>query len=236
VFYHGTQVAQDGAFLAPQCFSTMPSLRSTMNVDWSATDLSIPAPHGARGSVGARIIELVPGQVVTRQSVDSVPVRAGMACADPTRDLLKIAVIERHLASGNVGRGFVRGFTLGRGAMASSVAHDSHNIVVVGSDDTDMRAAAYHVARMRGGQAVVVGERVLASVPLPIAGLMSQLPLEEVRDRVDAMTSAAHDLGCRLPDPLMTMSFLALPVIPELKLTDKGLVDVGRFEIVPLFV
>ncbi|MBN1425744.1 adenine deaminase [Candidatus Fermentibacteria bacterium] len=236
VYRRGVKVAHDGVYLAETAGFASNSLRSTMNVDWSATDFMIPAPDGAGDGAMARIIELVPEQIVTRAAVDRVPVHAGMAWADPSRDLLKIAVVERHLASGNVGRGFVRGFGLTSGALASSVAHDSHNIVVVGVDDADMLAAATHVARMRGGQVVVNRGEVLASVPLPIAGLMAQLPLEEVGDRVTAMTAAAHELGCRLPDPLMTMSFLALPVIPELKLTDKGLVDVGRFEIVPLFV
>ncbi|MCU0613422.1 MAG: adenine deaminase, partial [Candidatus Eisenbacteria bacterium] len=142
VYHRGVAVARDGAYSAPARGASAPSLRSTMNVEWAATDLTICAPAGAADSTRARIIELIPDQIVTRQSVDSVPVRAGIACADPTRDILKIAVIERHLASGNVGRGFVRGFGLTRGALASSVAHDSHNIVVVGTNDTDMLAAA----------------------------------------------------------------------------------------------
>jgi adenine deaminase len=146
-----------------------------------------------------------------------------------------MAVVERHRNTGNVGLGFVKGFGLRKGAVASSVAHDSHNIVVVGADDADMRAAVEAVAEMRGGQVVVADGQVKARLPLPIAGLMSDQPLEEVRDRLEALTAAARELGCVLPDPLMTMSFLALPVIPTLKLTDKGLVDVEQFAIVPLF-
>jgi len=146
-----------------------------------------------------------------------------------------MAVVERHHGTGNVGLGLVNGAGLVRGAIASSVAHDSHNIVVIGVGDDEMRAAVAAVADMGGGQVAVADGQVLAACPLPIAGLMSDRPLEEVRDQVEALTTAAHSLGCTLPDPLMTMSFLALAVIPTLKLTDKGLVDVNRFEIVPLF-
>jgi len=134
-----------------------------------------------------------------------------------------------------VGLGFVKGFGLRKGAIASSVAHDSHNIAVVGANDADMRAAVKAVAEMGGGQVVVADGQVKARLPLPIAGLMSDQPLEEVRDRIEALTTAARELGCALPDPLITMSFLALPVIPSLRLTDKGLVDVEQFAIVPLF-
>ncbi len=114
------------------------------------------------------------------------------------------------------------------------MAHDSHNIVVVGASDEDMTTAVIEIARMQGGQVIVRHGEVLARLPLPIAGLMSDLPLEDVRQRIDDMNAVAHDLGCVLPDPMMTMSFMALPVIPELKLTDRGLVDVGQFKIVPL--
>jgi len=155
--------------------------------------------------------------------------------ADVERDILKIAVIERHRATGNVGLGFVRGFGLRCGAIASSVAHVSHNIVVVGADDGDMMAAAREVAAMGGGLAAVEGGQVRARLPLPIAGLMSDAPIEVVRREMDELLAAARKMGCRLHDPFMTMSFLALPVIPELKLTDRGLVDVTQFKFVPLF-
>ena len=134
-----------------------------------------------------------------------------------------------------MGLGLVKGVGLKRGAIASSVAHDSHNIVVLGTDDEEMRYAVAAIVEMGGGQVVVAGGAVQAACPLPIAGLMSDEPLERVRDQVQGLTETAHGLGCTLPDPLMTMSFLALPVIPELKLTDKGLVDVNKFDFVPLF-
>jgi len=145
-------------------------------------------------------------------------------------------VIERHLASGNTGLGFVKGFGLKRGALASSVAHDSHNIIVVGTNDEDMMTAAVQIVKMQGGLVVASGGQVLATVRLPIAGLMSEKSAKEVSAEMEAVEGAARDIGCTVPTPFMAMSFLALPVIPALKLTDKGLVDVKDFALVPLFV
>ncbi|PJF25384.1 MAG: adenine deaminase, partial [Phototrophicales bacterium] len=155
---------------------------------------------------------------------------------DPARDLLKIAVIERHQASGHVGKGFIRGFGLQRGAIAGSVAHDHHNLVVIGADDASMRRAALAVIEMGGGLAAVDGDQVSATLPLPVAGLMSEAPLETVRRDYDALIAAAQGMGSAMPDPFMAMSFMALEVIPKLKLTDLGLVDVEKFEIIDLFV
>jgi adenine deaminase len=152
------------------------------------------------------------------------------------RDILKLAVIERHKATGNIGLGFVRGFGLQRGALASTVAHDAHNIIVVGTNDVDMYAAALQLIRMGGGQCVVSDARVLEELPLPVAGLVSDQPLEFVRRKVDALIAAASSLGCVLPDPFMTLSFLALSPIPALKVTDQGLVDAERFELTSMFV
>ena len=168
--------------------------------------------------------------------VDDIPVRDGLAVADPSRDLLKIAVIERHRASGAVGKGFVRGLGLTRGALASSVAHDHHNLVVVGADDTSMMTAAHRAFRLGGGMVVAEGEEIKAELPLPIADLMVDQPVREVRVQLDQSLAAARELGTSLHDPFMAMSFLALEVIPSLKLTDLGLVDVHRFELVPLWV
>ena len=160
----------------------------------------------------------------------------GQAIADPNRDLLKIAVVERHHGSGNVGLGFIRGFGMRRGAIASSVAHDSHNIVIVGVDDADMLVALRAVEAMDGGQVVVDGGEVLARLPLPIGGLISDQPVEAMRDMVDALHVAFARIGGTLDAPFMALAFMALPVIPSLKLTDQGLVDVERFERVPLWV
>jgi len=150
-------------------------------------------------------------------------------------DILKIAVMERHRATGNVGLGFVQGFGLKRGAIGSSVAHDSHNLVIVGTNDQDMLKAVVAINKMGGGLAVVTGEKVLASLPLPIAGLMTDAPVSQVKHQLEVLLQAAKSLGCKLPDPFMTLSFISLPVIPELKITDKGLVDVNQFKIVPVF-
>jgi adenine deaminase len=182
----------------------------------------------------ARVIGLVPDQVVTESLVDEPTVRDGEAVADPPRDLAKIAVIERHLGTGRVGLGFVRGFGLERGALGSTVAHDAHNLVVVGMNDADMARVVERLGELGGGIVAVDDGEVLAELPLPVGGLLADLPLAEVVERSRACTEAAERLGCRGATPFLTMSFLALSVIPRLKITDQGLVDVDRFELVPL--
>ncbi|HMR62386.1 MAG TPA: adenine deaminase [Anaerolineae bacterium] len=231
VFRGGKLVAQDGVAVPWERPMRRSILRSSMNVDWSKVDLSIPISGRE-----VRIIGLVPNQLITEAIVEETPQRAGRVVADLDRDILKMVVIERHLATGNVGKGLVRGLGLKRGAIASTVAHDHHNIVVIGADDRSMLAAAHAVAETRGGMAATDGDAVLAQLPLPIAGLMSDQPIETVRDQMDQMLRAAHQLGSTLHDPFMAMSFLALPVIPALKLTDHGLVDVDHFQLVSLFV
>jgi adenine deaminase len=163
-------------------------------------------------------------------------VRDGSVVADAARDILKIAVIERHTASGRMGLGLVSGMGLRRGAIAGSVAHDHHNIIVIGVDDVSMLSAALAVAADGGGLAVAEGEVVKARLPLPIAGLMSAAPIERIRTQLDDMVGAARALGSPLHDPFMAMSFLGLEVIPSLKLTDLGLVDVEAMRIVDLWV
>jgi adenine deaminase len=145
-------------------------------------------------------------------------------------------VIERHRGTGNVGLGFVYGLGLRQGALAGSVGHDAHNLIVAGCDDVSMMTAARAVAEMGGGLVAAAGEQVLASVPLPVAGLMSDRPVEMVRHQMDRLIGAARELGTTLSDPFMVLGFLALEVIPALKLTDQGLVDVERFTFVPLFL
>ncbi len=183
----------------------------------------------------AWVLEIVPDQIITRKrslSVKKDP--TGMIVSDPEGDILKLAVIERHKASGNVGLGLVKGFGLKAGALASSVAHDAHNIIVVGVNDQEIRHAAEEIARMQGGFVAVQGGKVKASLPLPVAGLMSLDSAEVVASQMKKIKEAARDLGSPLTNPFLTLSFLALPVIPELKLTDRGLVDVSRFQIIPL--
>ncbi|HNW92602.1 MAG TPA: adenine deaminase [bacterium] len=207
-------------------------LRNAMNAKpVTAADFVIPA-----AGTTARVIGVVPGQIVTDALTTVVKTVAGMVQADPTGDILKIAVIDRHRAAKTVAVGLVKGFGLKRGALATSVAHDSHNIIVVGASDAEMAAAAQAVIAASGGAVVVEGTTVRAMLELPIAGLISPRPLTEVAAINAQLTQAAAALGCVLSDPFMTLSFLALPVIPQLKLTDKGLVDVGKFDFVPLFV
>jgi adenine deaminase len=197
----------------------------------SAGDFSIPWPEGR-----ARVIGLVPDQVVTEELVEEPTVVDGHAVSDPDRDLAKIAVIERHHGTGRVGLGFVRGFGLRSGALASTVAHDAHNIVVVGVDDNDMARAVQRLVELGGGIVAVESRGVRAELPLPVAGLLSDAPLAEVVAQSRACNEAAAALGCTVATPFLTLSFLALSVIPKLKITDHGLVDVDRFEIVPLTV
>ncbi len=226
----GLVVAREGQSVLPR--RELPrSLRSTMNVAWDRVDIHIPA-EGSR----ARVIGAIPDQLVTRHLVEDIASTDGEAVPDPDRDIAKMVVIERHMYSGQVGKGFVHGIGLQRGALASSVAHDHHNIVAIGVDDRSILTAARRVAGLGGGMAVAVGDQIIAEVPLPLAGLMSTEPAETVRRQVDRAIGAVRELGSPLHDPFMAMSFLALEVIPSLKLTDQGLVDVDRFEIVPLWV
>jgi adenine deaminase len=232
VFREGRRVAEDGEMVAMGGESRPVPLRGTVNVAWIELEHFRIKAEGTR----ARVIELTRNQLVTREGVHEIRTVDGSAVADVERDILKLAVIERHLASGNTGLGFVKGFGLKRGALASSVAHDSHNIIVVGTNDADMMTAAVQIVKMQGGLVVACDERILATVPLPIAGLMSEKSAQEVSREMDSAQRAARELGCKLPTPFMAMSFLALPVIPRLKLTDKGLVDVTKPAFVPLFV
>jgi adenine deaminase len=195
----------------------------------SAADFAIPWEGGP-----ARAIGLVSDQVVT-ESLEAEPrVVDGRVTSDPERDLVKLAVAERHLGTGRIGLGLVSGSGLRRGALASTVAHDAHNLVVVGADDDDMAFAAQRLAEVGGGIVVVDRRRVVAECPLPVAGLLSDQPLDVVVEQSRACNDAAQRLGWRGSTPFLTLAFLALSVIPSLKLTDRGLVDVDRFELVPL--
>jgi adenine deaminase len=183
----------------------------------------------------ARIIELIPGQILTKALIEDVKVENGVVLCDTKADTLKLIVVERHRNTGRIGLGLVRGFRLNRGALASTVAHDSHNIIAVGADDGDICAGVEELRAMGGGMVVISGGEVLARVPLEIGGLMSADDLRTVASRLGTLHDAAARLGCSVQDPFMALSFLALPVIPELKLTDRGLVDVNLFQVIPLF-
>jgi adenine deaminase len=202
-----------------------------MNVNWSEwRGLTVPA-------LGKRVRAIVcqKDQITTGKEIIDIDIANGLAVANPERDLAKLAVIERHRATGNVGIGFVRGFGLKRGAIATSVAHDAHNLIAIGVSDDDMELAIRKVSGMEGGIAVVIDGKVRASLPLPVGGLMSDRPLDEVARHLKELLRSAAETGCEITDPITALSFLALPVIPSLKLTDTGLVDVDTFEKVSLF-
>jgi adenine deaminase len=184
----------------------------------------------------ARVIGVVDQQIVTRSLSLPPKIKDGFVVSDTEQDILKMAVVERHKGTGNIGMALVQGFGLQRGAIATSVAHDSHNIAVVGVKDEDMLAAVLAVKEMGGGLVALAEGRVQACLPLPVAGLMSDASLQDVAEGMKSCIAAAAGLGCELTDPFMTLSFLCLPVIPELKLTDRGLVDVGDFWLVGMFV
>jgi adenine deaminase len=231
VWKAGTLVASDGV-AAP--------IARVDALDWMRGSIRIGAVDPERFRIAAdgriRVIGVTGGQLTTRALSLDPTVEGGLAVADPNRDLAKVAVLERHRQTGRVGIGFVTGFGLRRGAMASSHAHDAHNVVVVGVDDGDMAVAVNRLAEIGGGQVAVAGGEMLAEVPCPIGGLLSDHTAEEVAGQVERMHRASNALGSTLAAPYMTMSFLALSVIPELRITDRGLVDSVNFELVPLQV
>jgi adenine deaminase len=231
------QVYQSGVLVAENGETTAVvkgqggSLPKSISVDWDRCgDLSIEA----LGST-VNVIGVVPGQIFTKRLVQKALIRDGKVVADPSRDILKIAVIERHHGSGSRGLGLIQGFGLKNGAISSTVAHDSHNIIVVGANDQDMLMAAREAADMGGGMAAVENGTVLARLPLPIAGLMSDANIEAVRSALELLGNAAARMGCTLENPFATLSFMALTPIPELKITDQGLFDSGNFKFASLF-
>ncbi len=232
VYRGGSLVAENGQMAADVPSHTVMPMRNSMNVRWEGVNFRISANGDAPR---IRVIGSIPNQLVTRHMIEDALVINGELVADTDRDLLKMAVIERHRSSGNIGLGFINGIGLKRGAIAGTVAHDHHNLVVIGVDDQSMMAAARAVDEMGGGLVATAGGQVIAQLPLPIAGLMSDQPVEVVRDKMDTLIAAGHELGSSLHDPFMAMSFMALEVIPSLKLTDMGLVDVDKFELTDLF-
>jgi adenine deaminase len=217
----GVLVAENGKFIV-KAPAPVPPPRSTMNLRYNpAKDFALPANDASR----IRVIEIVPNQIVTKERVETARIEKGVISSDVSRDILKLVVVERHRATGNVGIGFVRGFNLQKGALGSTVAHDAHNVVIVGVTDADIQFAIEELERMQGGQVAVANGKVQAELPLPIAGLVSDRPLEEVMRRIADLNAAARGMGCDLEAPFMTLSFLSLSPIPELKLTDQGLID-----------
>ncbi len=227
----GILVAEEGKYLAPQR-ALVPRPRSTMNLRFRAPDdFKVRVTRPAR----IRVIEIVPNQIVTRHVLEKPRTEGGQVMPDIERDILKLVVVERHHATGNVGVGFVRGFKLKAGALGSTVAHDAHNVVVVGASDKDIAQAIDELVRMQGGQVAVSNGNVRAALALPIAGLVSDRPLQEVIGRIADLNTAARAMGCELAAPFMTLSFLSLSPIPELRLTDQGLIDTVKMQPTPLF-
>jgi adenine deaminase len=228
VFYKGQMVAKQGNNLMPIPKTTGSELSGTMHVKpFSIDSLKLRA-----SSENFPVIEIVPGQIITKKSIAKVKTQHGAIVTDIKEDVLKLVVVERHKATGNIGLGMVKGFKLERGALASSVAHDSHNIVSVGTNDSDIFTAIKEVEKLHGGLVVCADGRILASLPLPIAGLLSPEPLKVVVNEFDNVEKAAARLGKLPPAPFSLLSFIALPVIPELRLSDLGIVDVLAFKLI----
>jgi adenine deaminase len=237
VIADGRLVAKNGRLVIKSPAPRYPKFaKQTMNLkNVTPRDFGVRVPV-RKGEIKVRVIGLVEGQVFTEHEIASLKVEDELVKPDIVNDIVRVAVVERHKATGNIGHGFVRGFGMKGGAMASSVGHDAHNITVVGTNERDMAIAVNAVARMGGGQVVVNEGEVLARVELPIAGLMSEKPVEEVSFELEILRRAAKRLGTELESPFMCLSFLPLAVIPKLRITDKGLVDVEKFKIVDLVV
>ncbi len=233
VFKRGRLVAEEGKLIREIPRIREPGVLDTVRIPRLSTEnLRIPAGRARL----VRVIGLVQGQIVTRRLVLEATIGNGEVHADPARDILKLVVVERHGRNGNIGLGLVQGFGLRKGALASSVSHDSHNLIAVGVEVQDLLTALEHVAAIGGGLTVVSGGAVRASLALPVAGLMTEEKPGQVAAAMEHLLLNARDIGCTAPNPFAALSFLALPVIPEIRLTDRGLVDVGRGEFVSLAV
>ena len=232
VFKNGELVAQNGEIVDGIIPEYKAKVRGTVNVKW------IEHEDFALKSEGkyARVINVIPGEIVTKMSIEKVNSDGDYVSSDVKNDILKVAVIERHMASGRIAKGLVKGFNLKKGAIASSVSHDSHNIVVIGTHDGDMYAAAVGVVKMQGGICAALNGQILEALPFPVAGLMSDRSADFVREKIKRLTEVARYLGSNLPDPFMAMSFLTLPPIPEIRITDRGIIDAVNFKITTLFI
>jgi adenine deaminase len=220
VFHHGKMIARAGLPL----FTPEVRVNKQMTHSMNLKPFVIEQLRIAADTWRHPVIEIVPNQIITRSLNEKPTIDDCTVIADPQRDILKLVVVERHQASGTIGLGLVKGFGIQRGALASSIAHDSHNIIAVGTNDNDLYTAIKKVEAMGGGLAVVVDGTVLSALPLPIAGLLSDQPLDTVVENMKDVERSAINLGSNLAAPFATLSFLALPVLPELRLTDKGLV------------
>ena len=232
----GRPVLQDGMYpeqAAIPAVAMPDSVAQSLHGQWDAVNFEVAAA-GSQATV--RVIGSIENQIVTEHRQQSLPVLNGLVQTDPAADVLKISVIERHGRNGAMANAFISGFGLQRGALASSIAHDHHNLVVVGADDPSMHRAVRAVADMGGGIAICQGDEVLAQMPLPVAGLMAEAPLPEINEQYRKLQRASADLGGQMHDPLMALSFMGLEVVPALKITDQGLVDVDTFDFVPVVI
>ncbi len=232
VFKKGIMVAKDGEIIRGRIKEYKEKLRGTINVKWIEHSDFVIKAEGRK----ARVINVIPNEIITKMSIEDVKIDGGYVSSDVDRDILKIAVIERHMASGRIAKGLVKGFKLKKGAIASSISHDSHNIVVIGTHDADMYEASVGVVKMQGGICCALNGQVIESLSLPVAGLMSDKSADYVRNKIKKLREVARYLGSDLPDPFMAMSFLTLPPIPEIKITDRGIIDAKVFKVVELFV
>lgn len=231
VIKNGVVAAENGKLIAELPENEALAVRNSVNVRWiTPEDFRIEA-NGSKVTA----LEVIPHQLITKSVVSEVKIEDGNAVSNIDNDTLKICVIERHRATGNIGKGFVKGFNLKCGAIASTVAHDSHNMIVIGTNDADMYAAAVALIKCKGGKVVVKDGEVISELPLPIAGLMSDRNFDYVVNKCEELNKTAHSIGCRIEDPFMTMGFLSLPVIPELKVTDKGVFDTNKFDFIDIF-
>ncbi len=233
VFCKGVRTAVKGRLTtslpAPTLETLAPAIQSSVNIQPARVNLTLPAGTGK-----IRVIQCIGDQIVTRQQMLDPKIANGQLVADVDRDILKIAVIERHHGTQETGLGFVQGLGITNGAIGSTVAHDSHNLIVVGTSDVAMMKVIVQIIEMQGGLAVADDEIVHASLPLPVAGLMTSAPAADVKSSLGALHRAMAKVGASVENPFMLLSFLALPVIPELKITNKGLVDVTQFSLIPL--
>ncbi|MEM1543925.1 MAG: adenine deaminase [Candidatus Bathyarchaeia archaeon] len=237
VLIDGRIVAKDGKYLGDE--TGRPSKITLGSVNFKPLhleDLRIKHPSINDGRATVRVIGLIKDQIITEEIRCEMSVINGEVNPDPDRDILKICVIERHKTSGRIGKGFVKGFGLKSGAIASTVAHDSHNIIAVGASDLSMYRAIMRIKEINGGFVIVDGGRVIGELPLPVAGLMTTLDAEDIARRMERLEEETSRLGCKIRNPFMALSFLSLPVVPKLKITDYGLIDAERLEIVSPFI
>ncbi len=228
VFHKGELVAREGHYLPPIAKTSEQGLTDSVRIK----SFGIEALELVTGSASLPVIEIMPGQIVTKKRIEKVKIKDKVVLPNVEEDILKLVVVERHKATGNLGRGLVKGFGLKHGALASSIAHDSHNIVAVGTNDRDIFIAIKRIEELQGGLVVCHNGKVLADLPLPVAGLLSTEPLAMVAEKFKILEKAASGLGTVPAAPFALLSFLALPVIPELRLTDMGMVDVLEFKLI----